>query len=341
MMHTSIEGEPNEDKCDCAFSTSIPFLDTSLSIKNGHIEIDLYKKKTDRNQYLLPTSCHPKTTIKSIPYSLSLRIVRICSSPDNRDKRLEELKELLLARNYPKSLIDRSIQKAKRIPRKVALIKVRIKDPEKRPIFATRYDPRMPAIQPIVAKHWRTMRNQDKYLAECFNQPPLTAFRRQINIRDFLIKSKIPSLPKPYPDRNTRGMTNCGKSCAACPFIQYGKEEKVDHKNTWQIMKKMYCLTYNIIYLLECQKDNCKQRYIGSTGQLLKLRLGDQRGYILNQVTSRATGAHWNLPGHSLADLRVTILEQCKKNSEEYRIEREKYFIRKFDTYNIGINREW
>ena len=199
----------------------------------------------------------------------------------------------------------------------------------------------MPAIQPIVAKHWRTMRTQDKYLAECFTQPPLTAFRRQTNIRDFLIKSKIPSPPKPYPGRNTRGMTNCGKSCTACPFIQYGKEVKVDHKTTWQIMKKIYCLTYNIVYLLECQKESCKLRYIGSTGRSLKLRLGDHRGYILNQVTSRATGAHWNLPGHSLADLRVTILEQCKNNSEEYRMEREKYFIRKFDTYNIGINREW
>ena len=80
---------------------------------------------------------------------------------------------------------------------------------------------------------------------------------------------------------------------------------------------------------------------IGSTGRELKHRLADHRGYIQNQVTSRATGAHWNLPGHSLADLRVSVLEQCKKNSEEYRLEREKYFIRKFDTYNSGINREW
>ena len=131
------------------------------------------------------------------------------------------------------------------------------------------------------------------------------------------------------PDRNTRGMTNCGKSCTVCPLIQYGKEVNVDHKTTWQIMKKMYRLTYNIVYLLKCQKESCKLRYIGSTGRLLKLRLGDHCGYILNQVTSRATGAHWNL------------LEECKMNSEKYRTKREKYFIRKFDTYDIGINREW
>ena len=33
MVHSSIEGESNEDKCDCAFSMSIPFLNTFFSIK--------------------------------------------------------------------------------------------------------------------------------------------------------------------------------------------------------------------------------------------------------------------------------------------------------------------
>ena len=52
-------------------------LQTMFTIKEGKIEIYLYKKDTDRNQYLLPSSCHPKQTIKVIPYSLSLRIVRL------------------------------------------------------------------------------------------------------------------------------------------------------------------------------------------------------------------------------------------------------------------------
>ena len=185
------------------------------------------------------------------------------------------------------------------------------------------------------------MQSQDNYLAKYLSQPPLTAYRRQTNIRNLLIKSQIPPKPKPYPDKNNRVMTNCGKACTACPYIQYGKEIKIDSQSTWQITRKMSCSTFNIIYLLECQKENCRQRYIGNTGRQLKLRLGDHRGYILNQVTSRATGAHWNLPGHSLADLRVTSLQQCRNKSEEYRLEREKYFIRKFHTFNEGINREW
>ena len=45
MCHTTPEEEAEEDRCDCEFTKSIPFLDTSLSIEDGKVEIDLYKKK--------------------------------------------------------------------------------------------------------------------------------------------------------------------------------------------------------------------------------------------------------------------------------------------------------
>ena len=121
MTHTSPEGELKTKKCDCIQTKSIQFLDTSCHIKNGKIEVDLSRKSTDRNQYLLPSSCHPKTTSANIPFSLSLRIIRTCTNSVVRDKRLEDLKELLLARDYPEKLINSAAERAKKIPRKVAL----------------------------------------------------------------------------------------------------------------------------------------------------------------------------------------------------------------------------
>ena len=44
--------------------------------------------------------------------------------------------------------------------------------------------------------------------------------------------------------------------------------------------------------------------------------------------------------GHSLADMKMVILEKVKKNDELYRKEREHYFIRKFNTYYKGLNRQ-
>ena len=91
---------------------------------------------------------------------------------------------------------------------------------------------RLPAIQSIQAKHWRSMVGQDPYLSEVFVQPPLIAYRRQRNIRDHLIRAKLPSDPKLYPERRQRGMKKCGKSCTACPYIREVKSLKVNG-NEW------------------------------------------------------------------------------------------------------------
>ena len=94
----------------------------------------------------MPASCHPKSTSLSIPFSHSLRIVRICTNSTKRDLRLHELKILLLAREYPEDIVDAAINKARKIPRRIALLKVRNKAKEERPIFITKYDPRLPSV---------------------------------------------------------------------------------------------------------------------------------------------------------------------------------------------------
>ena len=118
MSHTKPAGALG---CECAESNSIPFLDTSLEIKEGKIVSDLYRKPSDRNKYLLPSSAHPSHVTKSTPYSLALLIVRNCSEPEARDRRLEELKEMLLARDYKLNIINDCIRKARAIPRHEAL----------------------------------------------------------------------------------------------------------------------------------------------------------------------------------------------------------------------------
>ena len=41
MAHTTVKDEPMEDRCKCEPCDSIPFLDTSIIIENGRIEVDL------------------------------------------------------------------------------------------------------------------------------------------------------------------------------------------------------------------------------------------------------------------------------------------------------------
>ena len=340
MEHTTNEMEAIEDKCDCVNKKSVPFLDTSCSVQNGRIEIDLFRKECDRNQYLLPSSIHPGTVTKNIPFSLSLRIVRTCTNKDVRDIRLNELKSMLLSRSYPDRLIQSAIDRAKKIPRKVALQKTFQKSKVNRPVFATKYDPRLPSIGTIQAKHWRSMVTQNQYLAECFPEPPLTAFKRPRNIRELLIRAKVPPPPSSREQRALKGMAKCSFNCSACPYVIPGRNIKIDKRSTWKINKKLNCNTFNAVYMIECEKDNCKERYIGESKRSIKYRIADHRGYVVNKHVDKATGAHFNLPGHSLNHMKFTILEQVKVNSDMYRKERERYFINKFDTYNRGLNRQ-
>ena len=56
-------------------------------------------------------------------------------------------------------------------------------------------------------------------------------------------------------------------------------------------------------------------KYVGETKRMLKFRLADHRGYINNQDETQATGKHFNSPGHSLADLSITVLEKFNSSS--------------------------
>ena len=276
---------------------------------------------------------------KNIPYSLAMRIVRICTNPSNRENRFSELKNLLLERGYNERKIDSSIQKARLVPKEAALRKVKRKENSQGPVFAVTFDPRLPALGQIQARHWRSMTNRDTHLKNVFQRPPLIAFKRQQNIRGHLIRAQVAKAQRPYPQRKQKGMTNCGRSCTACPYIKQGKCIKINGID-WKINKQVNCSSYNIVYAICCKKEQCKEVYIGETKRMLKFRLDDHRGYVNNGV-NKATGSHFNQPGHCLADLSVTILEQVKKYNDSYRKEREEYFIRKFNTLHKGMNRNY
>ena len=155
-----------------------------------------------------------------------------------------------------------------------------------------------------------------------------------------LIRDKVPEPKRPYDQRQKKGMNKCGKDCTACPLIRSGNKVKLSDNKHWNIKQNVNCNSFTVIYLLEYDKDKCRKRYIGETGRIFRFRQAEHKGYFLNMVESQPAGAHFNLPGHSLANMKAKILDQVKINNEEYRTEREKYFLKKLDRYNNGLNRK-
>ena len=251
------------------------------------------------------------------------------------------MKSDLEKRNYRPHIVDIAIEKTKNINRTSALKKKNNnKKQSDRPVFAVAYDPRLPAIQSSMAKHWRSMVAQDQYLRKVFPMPPLTGFKRNQNIRNHLIRAQLPKSKGRYPKRILKGMTKCGTGCTACPFIMEGKSIQFNKNEDWKINKPVNCNSYNVVYLIECSKSECKMRYIGETKRMLGSRLADHWGYIKNQDTDKVTGAHFNLPGHDLSNLKITVLEIPKKMDDQYRKQRERYLINKFNTKHQGLNKK-
>ena len=106
--------------------------------------------------------------------------------------RLGELKELILARDYPERLVDSALEKAKSVTRHIALIRIikNNKGQQKRPIFAIKYDPRLPSIANNQAKHWTSMAFMDQHMKEVFPQPPLRCFKKTKEPKILADKSK-------------------------------------------------------------------------------------------------------------------------------------------------------
>ena len=139
---------------------TIPFLDMEVSIsETGLIVTDLYKKDTAKVQYLLPSSCHPGHITKNIPYSLGYRLLRLCSERESFLKRLNELKDDLISRDYKSKLIDSAFEKVMKITRQEALKKVQRDKAMRIPLVVT-YHPALPAISAIAKDHWKVMTSQ-------------------------------------------------------------------------------------------------------------------------------------------------------------------------------------
>ena len=61
----------------------------------------------------------------------------------------------------------------------------------RRPVCVVSWDPNLPSLSAMQQKHWRSMTTSDPYLAEVFPDPHLIIYKKQTNIKDFLIRASL------------------------------------------------------------------------------------------------------------------------------------------------------
>jgi hypothetical protein len=170
---------------------SVPFLDTTIIIRIGEIVTDLYCKPTHSPQYLLLSSTHPPHCVKNIPFSLAYQICQICSDNLTFEMRLDEIRQMLLNRNYPIKNIEESFTKTRKITRIKAIKRVTYKKSSTNKVaFVIPFDPRLPKISEITRRHFDMIKNP--FCAKIFVEGAQIAYKRHQNIRDILCRATLP-----------------------------------------------------------------------------------------------------------------------------------------------------
>lgn len=312
----------------------IHFLDTTIKIQDGRIDTTLYRKPTDRQTYLHASSYHPKHTKQSIVYSQALRYSRICSNSTDRDSHLRDLQQTFLELKYPADEVRQQINRARLIPRENLLQDRPKKENNRTPLVIT-YSSQVKTVQRII-RDLQPLLDNDSSLSQALGGRPFIAYRQPPNLKQLLTHNNTTT--RLNTDTGTRA---CNKPrCQLCCHIHPDNTITGPNNITHTISGLFNCSSSNIVYAIKCQQ--CPSAlYIGQTGQTLRQRINGHKSDIKNHKTEKPVGEHFNLPGHSIQDLKVAVLLQRNFRNRLEREAAELQLITKLKTMERpGLNKD-
>ena len=281
-----------------------------------------------------------------------------------------------MPRNYGSKLIDNEFQKVRNLPgdnytekRKLALVKKHRQQKTNRVIGVFDYNPLLPKISTVLAKHHRTMVNENPELSEVFPEPPMAALRQGPNLRKLLCKAKLTKVTRNRPraaHRSAAGWKRCsssgGNPCNQCPYTPPSATSITSHVTgyTHFINSAINCKTENIIYAYKCKKCpvnfsiNPTKRipqkslkkgivatnYFGKSSRRFNKRLYEHLYYVTTRKMDEPSAQHFCSAGHSGHDLVALGLEHVRSSDPFILKAREHLLIKKFDSYRNGLNQE-
>ena len=118
---------------------------------------------------------------------------KIRTAPNQLNSRLEDLVKDLKGRGYKEMKILPEIEKTLNMPRKEAMARVAKKsEKEKLIVLPIPFNPRLPDISPILRQFWQVAVERNPAIKTVLETPPIPSYRRPKNLRDEVIKAKVP-----------------------------------------------------------------------------------------------------------------------------------------------------
>lgn len=170
----------------------VHFLDTTVYFDNEqHLKTTLHTKPTDNGQLLHNTSEHPFSCKCSVIFSQAIRLRKIISDEADLHFHLCQLKVKLILKGYKGSIIDDLFQKAL-LKSQEDLIFHNYKQKERILPFVIPYNNTTAQFRSLFWDYWSIIAEDDE-LKKIWKRPPVIAFKRSKNIKDYLVHSRLRS----------------------------------------------------------------------------------------------------------------------------------------------------
>ena len=222
-----------------------PFLDILVSLENGFLQSDLYSKPTDVHGYLHGRSSHPRHVIQNLPYSLFLRLRRLCSKTELFHQRSDALEKQLRARGHHPSVITKARTKASTKSRQECLQYIPKQRNQRVPLVVT-HNPSNPPLRTWIRELHQSMIETSQHMAQVAPDPPILGERNSRSLRALLMPSMIPT-----PTDVNPGSYKCQSSCCVvCQnhLVEGQTFQSQKTKEIFHIRHKLTCTTFNLIY---------------------------------------------------------------------------------------------
>ena len=318
---------------------SVNFLDVKVILsETGEISTDLFIKPTDTHQFLLSSSCHPGHVKSGIAFSQALRIKRICSDPERASTHCRDLEEFLCQRGHNRRKVRHNIRKALIPPPNSLSSSSQVTTPKPATPFVLTYHSGLPNIKSILGQFHPVLMSSPTMRA-ILPEPPMLSFRRPKNLRDSLVRAKVPPVESGNTPANVCGPCNKPR-CQLCAIIT-PKTSIVSSATGRKYLLfcgvNADCSSENCVYCLTCL--SCRLQYVGCTNNL-RLRLNNHKSCVRTKKVARTTDCfllykHFrDFPDHSFD---CTILECVTGSGVLTQIESR--WIYKLRTFSpLGLN---
>ena len=150
----------------------------SLLDQQNKLQTTLFRKSTDRQNFLNAKSEHPYSLKKSIPYSQALRIRQICSIFQDYHSHSRKLIKQFANKGYKKDVVIQQIQTVNQLDRKQLLHQQKRHDKQYIPLSVI-YSRVLPNLKDILTKYWHILQ-ADQTCKKTISTLPIVAFRKAL-----------------------------------------------------------------------------------------------------------------------------------------------------------------